>query len=174
MLTQKQELALQAIVEKYQNHEKYVVIGGYAGSGKSYLVKFAIAALEKYGIHEDKVCYAAYTGKACQVLLSKGNKNVSTLHKLMYESIPKPDGTFFRRKKVSLGYDVIVADECSMIPKPLMENLLSYPVFVIFLGDPGQLPPQIKMQITISLITLMSSQIKLCGRRLIVKLSSSV
>lgn len=141
MLTQKQELALQAIVEKYQNHEKYVVIGGYAGSGKSYLVKFAIAALEKYGIHENKVCYAAYTGKACQVLLSKGNKNVSTLHKLMYESIPKPDGTFFRRKKVSLGYDVIVADECSMIPKPLMENLLSYPVFVIFLGDPGQLPP---------------------------------
>lgn len=141
VLTEKQNEALKEILRKYEHHDKYVVIGGYAGSGKSTLVKFAISALERHGIKERDVCYAAYTGKACQVLLSKGNKNVSTLHKLMYESIPKPDGTFYRRRKVQLNYKVIVADECSMIPMQLVENLLSYPVFVIFLGDPGQLPP---------------------------------
>lgn len=141
ILNNKQNEALKIILQKYKNHEKYVVISGYAGSGKTTITKFAVAALEKYGIKEGDVCYAAYTGKACQVLLSKGNKNVSTLHKLMYESIPKPDGTFFRRRKAELDYKVIVADECSMIPIQLVENLLSYPVFVIFLGDPGQLPP---------------------------------
>ena len=141
ILNNKQNEALKIIIQKYKNHEKYVVISGYAGSGKTTITKFAVAALEKYGIREEDVCYAAYTGKACQVLLSKGNKNVSTLHKLMYESIPKPDGTFFRRRKAELDYKVIIADECSMIPRQLMENLLSYPVFVIFLGDPGQLPP---------------------------------
>ena len=136
ILTEKQNEALKEILRKYEHHDKYVVIGGYAGSGKSTLVKFAISALERQGIKERDVCYAAYTGKACQVLLSKGNKNVSTLHKLMYESIPKPDGTFYRRRKVQLNYKVIVADECSMIPMQLVKNLLSYPVFVIFLGDP--------------------------------------
>lgn len=141
VLTEKQNEALKEILRKYEHHDKYVVIGGYAGSGKSTLVKFAISALERHGIKERDVCYAAYTGKACQVLLSKGNKNVSTLHKLMYESIPKPDGTFYRRRRGQLDYKVIVADECSMIPIQLVENLLSYPVFVIFLGDPGQLPP---------------------------------
>lgn len=141
MLTEKQEQALKIITEKYKNHEKYAVIGGYAGAGKSYLVKYAIAALESYGVKPEQVCYAAYTGKACQVLLSKGNKNVSTLHKLLYESVPKPDGTFFRRRKKVLDYNIIVADECSMIPKWLVDELLSHSVFVIFLGDPGQLPP---------------------------------
>lgn len=140
VLTEKQNEALKEILRKYEHHDKYVVIGGYAGSGKSTLVKFAISALERHGIKEKDVCYAAYTGKACQVLLSKGNKNVSTLHKLMYESIPKPDGTFYRRRRGQLDYKVIVADECSMIPIQLVENLLSYPVFVIFLGDPFQLP----------------------------------
>ena len=45
-LTQKQEEGLRIILERHRNNEKYTVISGYAGTGKSTLVKFAIAALE--------------------------------------------------------------------------------------------------------------------------------
>lgn len=142
ILTNKQEQALKEVVRKFTNGDKYVVISGYAGSGKSTLIKYAVAALDSHGINADvDVCYSAFTGKACQVLLSKGNKNVSTLHKLLYESIPKATGGFIRKRKKTIGYKIVVVDECSMVPKELVDLLLSHNAFVIFCGDPGQLPP---------------------------------
>ena len=83
-LTQKQLEGLEIALKRFQEGEKYTVISGYAGTGKSTLVRFIIAALEQYGIKEDDVVYTAFTGKATQVLQKKGNKNVSTLHKLLY------------------------------------------------------------------------------------------
>lgn len=141
-LTIKQEQGLKIAVERFLNREKYTVIGGYAGSGKSTLVKFIIAALEPYGIDsEDDVCYATFTGKASQVLLKKGNKNVSTLHKLLYKHIPTADGRFIRQPKPEIEYKVVVVDEVSMAPKEMMELLFRHRVYVICLGDPFQLPP---------------------------------
>ena len=141
-LTVKQLEGLHEAIERYEIGEKYTVISGYAGTGKSTLVKFIIEALSSRGIDPDKdVCYATYTGKAAQVLLKKGNKNVSTLHKLLYESIPKPDGTFFRKIKTELEYKIIVVDEVSMAPKDMMNLLFQHDVYVICLGDPFQLPP---------------------------------
>lgn len=63
-----------------------------------------------------------------------------TLHRLLYESIPRKEGGFFRRPKIFLDYDIVVVDECSMVPKSMIDMLLAHKVFVIFLGDPGQLP----------------------------------
>lgn len=147
LLTQKQEEGLFLAVQKYLHDEKYCVISGYAGSGKSTLVKFIIEALSSYGIDpEEDVCFATFTGKAAQVLLKKGNKNVSTLHKLLYESIPKPDGTFFRKPKLEIEYKIIVVDEVSMAPAELMNLLFTHDVYVIALGDPFQLPPVDKNQ----------------------------
>lgn len=141
-LTIKQEQGLKIAVERFLNKEKYTIIGGYAGSGKSTLVKFIIAALELYGINpEDDVCYATFTGKASQVLLKKGNKNVSTLHRLLYKHIPTPDGKFIRQPKPEIEYKIVVVDEVSMAPKEMMELLFSHRVYVICLGDPFQLPP---------------------------------
>lgn len=145
ILTKKQEQGLKTCIEKYINGEKYCVISGYAGAGKSTLVKFIVQNLP--GINpEDDVVYACYTGKAAQVLLKKGNKNVITLHKLLYESIPKPDGTFFRRPKPFIDYKIVIVDEVSMAPKQLMELLFTHNVFIIALGDPFQLPPVDKNQ----------------------------
>lgn len=145
ILTAKQEQGLKTCIKKYINGEKYCVISGYAGAGKSTLVKFIVQNLP--GINPgDDVVYACYTGKAAQVLLKKGNKNVLTLHKLLYESIPKPDGTFFRIPKVTIDYKVVIVDEVSMAPKQLMELLFSHNVFIIALGDPFQLPPVDKNQ----------------------------
>lgn len=139
LLNKKQEDGLKLAVDRYLNQEKFTVISGYAGTGKSTLVRFIIEALPN--VNEDDVVFATYTGKAAQVLAKKGNKNVITLHKLLYESFPRPDGTFFRRPKPDIGYHIVVVDEVSMAPKTLMDLLFSHRVYVICLGDPFQLPP---------------------------------
>ena len=73
--------------------------------------------------------------------MNMGNKNVSTLHKLLYDSIPKPTGGWIRKPKTEIDYSIIIVDEVSMAPKQLMDLLFSHHVHVICLGDPFQLPP---------------------------------
>ena len=137
-LTDKQNTALNIAVQRFHDKEKYTVISGYAGSGKTSLVKYIVAALH---IPETSVCYATYTGKAAQVLMRKGNKNISTLHKLLYDTVRKADGTYIHVPKITIPYQIIVADECSMIPKNMVTLLLKHQCYTIFLGDPFQLPP---------------------------------
>jgi exodeoxyribonuclease-5 len=138
ILTRKQSEGLLIAIDRYKARKKYTVISGYAGSGKSTLVRFIIEALD---VDEDNVCYCAFTGKAAEVLRKKGNKNACTLHKLLYESIPKPEGGFFRKPKPVLDYKIIVVDEVSMAPKSLIDLLFKHNIYAICLGDPGQLPP---------------------------------
>lgn len=138
ILTNKQEQGLKIAVERHKNNEKYTVISGYAGTGKSTLVRFIIEALN---VSEDRVCYATYTGKAAEVLRKKGNKNACTLHKLLYDHFPRPAGGFFKKPKSKIDYDIVVVDEVSMAPKTLMELLFSHQCYIICLGDPFQLPP---------------------------------
>ena len=137
-LTVKQQQGLDIAIQRHRAGEKYTVISGYAGTGKSTLVRFIIEALD---VEESKVCYATFTGKAAEVLRKKGNKNAITLHRLLYDSIPRPAGGFFRKPKAQLDYTIVVVDEVSMAPKTLMNLLLSHQVYVICLGDPFQLPP---------------------------------
>lgn len=138
ILNKGQEQGLKIAIERYRQGYKFTTVAGYAGTGKSTLVRFIINALD---VDENDVCYCAFTGKAVEVLRKKGNKNACTLHKLLYESIPKPDGGFFRKAKLQLDYSIIVVDEVSMASKTLMDLLFSHNVYVICLGDPGQLPP---------------------------------
>lgn len=137
-LTRKQEEGLKIAVERFHNNEKYTVIAGYAGTGKSTLVKFIIEALD---IESNKVAYAAFTGKAAEVLRKKGNKNACTIHKLLYDYTPRKGGGFFKKPKNHLDYSVIVVDEVSMVPVDMMQQLFKHKVYVICLGDPFQIPP---------------------------------
>lgn len=103
-------------------------------------MKFIIASLP--GINPDTdVCYCSLTGKATQVLLQKGNKNVLTLHKLMYDSSRNEDGTWTRTPVESIPYKVLVIDEISMVPKHMLQKLITYDTHILGLGDPAQLPP---------------------------------
>lgn len=138
-LTNKQEQGLRIAIDRYRNKEPYTCIAGYAGTGKSTLIKFIISALD---IYPESVAYIAYTGKAAQVLRSKGCLNAMTAHRLLYKSIQMPDGSFKHIPKQSLpGYNIIVVDEISMLPKPMWELLLKHGIYVIACGDPGQLSP---------------------------------
>ena len=139
-LTAKQEEGLKIAIERYKNHEPWTCIAGYAGTGKSTLVKFIVNALD---IDEDYVCYIAYTGKAAKVLREKGCPNAMTAHRLLYQSFPRADGTFYHKIKRPLDwpYKLIIVDEISMLPKEIWELLLSHKIHVICLGDPFQLPP---------------------------------
>lgn len=136
-LTIPQQKGLNIALERHLHNEKFVVISGYAGTGKTTLVKFIIEALD---VEETKVAYATFTGKAAEVLRKKGNKNAMTLHRLLYDSFPRPGGGFIRVPKKMLEYTIIVVDEVSMVPKTMIDMLLAHKVFVIFLGDPFQLP----------------------------------
>ena len=150
-LTKKQEEGLKIAVERWKNNEKYTVIAGYAGTGKSTLVKFIIEAID---VESSKVAYASYTGKAAEVLRKKGNPNAMTLHRLLYDSFPREGGGFFKKRKEYLEYSIVVVDEVSMVPKTMINLLMKHKVYILFLGDPFQLP-QIGKKNMIYLLTLM-------------------
>ena len=139
-LTNKQEQGLRIAVERYKAHEPWTCIAGYAGTGKSTLVKFIIAALN---VAPENVAYVTFTGKAASVLRHKGCPNAMTAHKLLYYSKRLPNGKFVFTPRTSLEgeYKVIVVDEISMLPKELWELLLRHKVYIIACGDPFQLPP---------------------------------
>lgn len=140
ILTNKQEQGLKIAVERYKAHEPWTCIAGYAGTGKSTLVKFIIAALN---VAPENVAYITFTGKAASVLRHKGCPNAMTAHKLLYYSKRLPNGKFVFTPRTSLDgdYKVIVVDEISMLPKDLWELLLRHKVYIIACGDPFQLPP---------------------------------
>lgn len=140
VLTAKQEEGLKIAVARYKNNEPWTCIAGYAGTGKSTLVKFIVAAL---GLYPAEVCYIAFTGKAAKVLREKGCENAMTAHRLLYQSYPRNDGTFYHkpRRPLDYPYKLIVVDEISMLPKEIWDLLISHRIHVIALGDPGQLPP---------------------------------
>lgn len=144
ILTNKQEQALKIAVQRYRELEPYTCICGYAGSGKTTIVKFIVEALN---FLPGDVCFATYTGKAAQVLRQKGNENAKTLHRLLYKSFQKKDGSFSHvpREELENEYKMIVVDEISMVPRDMWELLLSHGVYVLALGDPGQLEPIAKI-----------------------------
>lgn len=139
-LTNKQEEGLKIAVERYKNKEAYTCIAGYAGTGKSTLVKFIIDALE---IPHDKIAFCAYTGKAATVLARKGSPGATTAHRLLYHTEELEDGTYVHtpRTRPEKDLKLIVVDEISMLEKEQWEILMRWKIPVICLGDPAQLPP---------------------------------
>lgn len=138
-LTKKQQEGLELAVQRYNEGCPYTCIAGYAGTGKSTLVKFIVSALN---LRQNDIAYIAFTGKAALVLKDKGCPNAMTAHRLLYQSYPRNDGTFAHRPRRPIyPYKLIVVDEISMLPDEIWQLLLSHNIHVIALGDPFQLPP---------------------------------
>ncbi len=121
---------------------------GYAGTGKTTLARHFAEGVD------GGVQFAAFTGKAAQVLRSKGATNARTIHSLIYrprgeESVTEettgktsvsPTFTLNRQSPIARA-KLVVIDECSMVDEQLGRDLLSFGTPVLVLGDPGQLPP---------------------------------
>ena len=136
-LTKKQQEGLKIAIKRFQEHQKCTVISGFAGTGKSTLVRFIVAALEEYGIDPyTDVVFTSFTGKACNVLQKKGNKNVLTLCKLLYDYRLIGEKQFMKTPKDTIEYKVVIVDEVSMAPMELMQQLFTHDAYVICLGDP--------------------------------------
>ncbi|MFC6486900.1 ATP-dependent DNA helicase [Nitratireductor sp. GCM10026969] len=121
---------------------------GYAGTGKTTLARY-------FAEHVDgEVQFAAFTGKAAQVLRSKGATNARTIHSLIYRprgeeqvedettgrTTMSPTFSLNRQSPVARA-KLIVIDECSMVDEELGRDLMSFGTPILVLGDPGQLPP---------------------------------
>lgn len=121
---------------------KPLVIAGYAGCGKSALLSVALPALRNPDGSNVRVKYAAYTGKAANVLMSK-ELPAQTIHSLIYECIPVGEGEFIFSllSRDDIEAELIVIDEASMVPEDMKEDLESLGIPILYTGDHGQLPP---------------------------------
>ncbi|MCO5134690.1 MAG: ATP-dependent RecD-like DNA helicase [Phyllobacteriaceae bacterium] len=144
-----QDRALTAVQQWLKAGDRPVFrLFGYAGTGKTTLARHFAEGVE------GEVLFAAFTGKAAQVLRSKGARKASTIHSLIYrprgeEEVEDEETgsksiapTFSLNRRSPLAEaKLIVIDECSMVDEPLGRDLLSFGTPVLVLGDPGQLPP---------------------------------
>ncbi|MYZ49695.1 AAA family ATPase [Propylenella binzhouense] len=144
-LSPQQDDALKAVARWLKaGHPQVFRLFGFAGTGKT-----TLARLLAEGVDGD-VLFAAFTGKAAQVLRNKGCANARTIHSLIYrprgEKAEEETGEIapafsLNRTSPVAKAKLIVVDECSMVDEALGRDLLSFGTPVLVLGDPGQLPP---------------------------------
>lgn len=173
-LTHCQTAALDKIARFLKSDEKKFVLGGYAGTGKSFL------AGRVRDMVEGSVAYCAYTGKAALALRERGVKSASTIHRLLYryydaddaiEALPHAEKAMHEARgdeyalreiivdqlneiiqKGTEGFThnpesnvsskkLVIVDEYSMLNDEIIDDLLWRSKKILFLGDPGQLPP---------------------------------
>jgi len=144
-LSKDQEIALDEILKWYYSEtdsRKYFTLGGLAGSGKTFLINLITKSIYDKDIM-CKIAHCAYTGKAADVMRRKGISGASTIHRLIYIPIEEKEGkiTFVKKEKADFDYDLIIVDEASMVGEDIFDDLMSYGIKVLFVGDFGQLPP---------------------------------
>lgn len=144
-----QERALAAVGRWLKARDRQVFrLFGYAGTGKTMLARHIADSAD------GEALFAAYTGKAAQVLRQRGARGATTIHSLIYrprgeETVEDEETgrktvapTFALNRQSAAGKAaLIVIDECSMVDEALGRDLLSFGAPVLVLGDPGQLPP---------------------------------
>jgi len=127
------------------------ILRGYAGTGKTSLVKTLVRTLPSIGM---RFVLLAPTGRAAKVLSSYTGQSASTIHRRIYQAMTFPDGSIrIARGENRSKNTLFIVDEASMIGeqrefggKSLLDDLLEY-VFtgekcrLLLIGDTAQLPP---------------------------------
>lgn len=149
-LSPEQKNVLQAILQWLNDGElQTLTLGGYAGTGKTTILAALRYILAKKR-PDWRVAFAAYTGKATQVLAEKLKRipldlsadNISTLHSLLYSPIADDsDQIAGWRRRTEIPYSLLVIDEASMVTKEIWQDIQHLGIPVLAVGDHGQLPP---------------------------------
>jgi hypothetical protein len=166
-LSPSQECAIEKIESFLYSPEEVFILNGYAGSGKTTILKGLVDYLES--IEKDYMIMAP-TGRAAKVIKEKTGKEAFTIHKSIYsyeEMIDIEEGNSFfyyykLRNNTDVAGKIFIVDESSMISDAksqgeffqfgtghLLTDLFTYTRVnvpsvdskIIFLGDPCQLPP---------------------------------
>lgn len=131
-LTDRQKWALHKIVTGVRDKKLEQTLGGYAGTGKTCLIKYLIQFFPRYAV-------AAYTGKAANVLRKKGVM-ASTIHSRIYKPTFE-NGIVYFDINPDPECEGFIIDEASMVSQDIYEDLKSFQMPMIFVGDHGQLEP---------------------------------
>ena len=144
-LNDEQQTAVDSIIKwgkEEFNNDPFHILGGYAGSGKSTVIKVIVANL--YG-----TVLCAPTNKAVKVLsnLNTG-KECMTIYSLLGLKMEQHEDELVLTKaeKDKVGkYRIIIIDECGMVNTELLKYIekaaKTYGCKVLFVGDPAQLNP---------------------------------
>ena len=132
------------------------VLKGYAGTGKTTVVKALVNVLPKLG---KRIILMAPTGRAAKVLSSYTGLPAHTIHRKIYFAWTSKEGNIIMRlQKNHHKHTLFVVDEASMIPhvtkaegqlfstRNLLDDLFAYVQSgencrILFIGDAAQLPP---------------------------------
>jgi len=145
-----------------------LVLKGYAGTGKTFLVKRVIEYIAQTD-HKKTIAISAPTNKAVNVLFKDSPANAESMHayvlddifdansRLVYSTIHKllglkeiitenGDQLFqvdSRSESDLSNYNVLIVDEVSMLDDKLCTEIMKLckKIRIIFMGDPAQIPP---------------------------------
>lgn len=133
-LTREQRAVVRKLL-RYRDRQQVQTLGGYAGTGKTTLLRKLADALPGFAA-------CAFTGKAAHVLHEKGLP-AATIHRLIYHALPASEGgiEFRLRAQHEIAIKGFLVDEASMVSQTLHRDLLSFGLPIIYVDDHGQLPP---------------------------------
>jgi len=132
------------------------IIRGYAGTGKTTIVKALVDVLPQLG---KKTVLLAPTGRAAKVLASYTKRQANTIHRKIYLARTNKDGLIDLRMQTNHHkHTLFIVDEASMIPymtssdgllfagRNLLDDLFRFVQSgencrLLFIGDAAQLPP---------------------------------
>jgi exodeoxyribonuclease-5 len=153
-LSSDQQQALDTILQWFASKDsgrQYITLGGYAGTGKTTLISVLRSKLKEFDKKKPlKVAFCSFTGKATRVMQQKleeansmqNGDSVSTIHSLIYSPLVDNQGEISGWDlKKSLPVDLIIVDEASMVDKFIWQDLRSFNLPILAVGDHGQLPP---------------------------------
>jgi len=133
-LTPLQQKAIDAIGAWHKSDSRVFTLAGYAGSGKTTILKEITKILPSCSV-------ATLTGKAAEVAKSKGISHAQTIHSLLYnyDGRDEDGGLVFSLKDG--GRQLVIIDEYSMVSPAMHKDILARCNKILYVGDPGQLPP---------------------------------